>query len=108
MIAGHFAFASAVKSRLTRSGIASSVGDITYIPTWEGWLYLATVIDCHTKAVIGYAMDDNYRTPLIAEAIRNAARYVPIRHDVSAIPTRGPVRRGPGARNVASAGARSS
>jgi transposase InsO family protein len=30
------------------------VGDITYIPTWEGWLYLATVIDCHTKAVIGW------------------------------------------------------
>mgnify|MGYP000428946369 CR=1 FL=1 len=26
------------------------VGDITYIDTWEGWLYLATVIDCHTKA----------------------------------------------------------
>ena len=25
------------------------VGDITYIPTWEGWLYLATVIDCCTK-----------------------------------------------------------
>jgi len=24
------------------------IGDITYIPTWEGWLYLATVIDCHT------------------------------------------------------------
>jgi putative transposase len=38
------------------------VGDITYIPTWEGWLYLATVIDCHTKAVIGWAMDDNYKT----------------------------------------------
>ena len=30
------------------------VGDITYIPTWEGWLYLATVIDCHTKEVIGW------------------------------------------------------
>ena len=29
------------------------VGDITYIRTWSGWLYLATVIDCHTKAVIG-------------------------------------------------------
>ena len=27
------------------------VGDITYIQTWQGWLYLATVIDCHTKAV---------------------------------------------------------
>ena len=32
------------------------VGDITYIATWEGWLYLATVIDCHTKEVIGWAM----------------------------------------------------
>ena len=31
------------------------VGDITYISTWEGWLYLATVIDCHTKEVIGWA-----------------------------------------------------
>jgi putative transposase len=50
------------------------VGDITYIPTGEGWLYLATVIDCHTKEVIGYAMDDHYQTPLISRAIRNAAR----------------------------------
>lgn len=50
------------------------VGDITYIPTVQGWLYLATVIDCHTKEVIGYAMDDHYRTPLIIQAIRNAAR----------------------------------
>ena len=50
------------------------VGDITYIPTWEGWLFLATVIDCHTKAVIGWAMDDHYRTPLIGAAIRMAAR----------------------------------
>jgi putative transposase len=54
------------------------VGDITYIPTWEGWLYLATVIDCHTKAVVGYATDDNYRTPLIEEAIRMAARNYPL------------------------------
>lgn len=50
------------------------VGDITYIPTAQGWLYLATVIDCHTKEVIGYAMNDHYRTPLIIQAIRNAAR----------------------------------
>ncbi len=49
------------------------VGDITYIPTWEGWLYLATVIDCHTRMVIGYAMDDNYKTPLIQTALRHAA-----------------------------------
>jgi putative transposase len=50
------------------------VGDITYIPTWEGWLYLATVIDCHTKELVGWAMDDNYKTPLIRQAIEMAAR----------------------------------
>jgi transposase InsO family protein len=49
------------------------VGDITYIPTWQGWLFLATVIDCHTREVIGWAMDDHYRTPLIQQAIRMAA-----------------------------------
>jgi putative transposase len=49
------------------------VGDITYIPTWEGWLYLATVIDCHTKAVVGWATGDNYKTPLISAAINMAA-----------------------------------
>jgi putative transposase len=50
------------------------VGDITYVPTWEGWLYLATVIDCATRKVVGWAMDDNYRTPLITSAIEMAAR----------------------------------
>jgi transposase InsO family protein len=54
------------------------VGDITYIPTWEGWVYLATVIDCHTKQVIGWAMDDNYKTPLIEAAIQMAVRN----HDI--------------------------
>ena len=52
------------------------VGDITYIPTWQGWLYLATVIDCHTKEVIGWATDDNYKTPLIEKAIEMAARQL--------------------------------
>lgn len=50
------------------------VGDITYIPTWQGWVFLATVIDCHTKEVVGWAMDDNYKTPLIVAAIEMAAR----------------------------------
>jgi putative transposase len=50
------------------------VGDITYIPTWEGWLFLATVLDCHTKGVVGWAMGDNYKTPLISAAIDMAAR----------------------------------
>ena len=51
-------------------------GDITYIPTWQGWEYLATVIDCATRKVIGWAISDNYRTPLITKAIEMAARNV--------------------------------
>jgi putative transposase len=50
------------------------VGDITYIATWEGWEYLATVIDCATRKVVGWAMADNYKTPLITSAIEMAAR----------------------------------
>jgi transposase InsO family protein len=50
------------------------VGDITYIPTWEGWAFLATVIDCATRKVAGWAIDDNYKTPLITAAIEMAAR----------------------------------
>ena len=52
------------------------VGDITYIFTWEGWLYLATVIDCATRKVVGWAMDDNYKTSLITAAITMAARNI--------------------------------
>jgi transposase InsO family protein len=55
---------------------AKMVGDITYIPTWQGWEYLATVIDCATRKVIGWAIDDNYRAPLITKAIQMAARNV--------------------------------
>ena len=50
------------------------VGDITYIPTWEGWLYLASVVDCATRKCVGWAMDDNYKTPLVTAAIEIAAR----------------------------------
>ena len=57
------------------------VGDITYIPTWEGWVYLATVIDCATRKVAGWAMDDNYQTPLITCAIEMAARNLDLPAD---------------------------
>jgi transposase InsO family protein len=50
------------------------VGDITYIRTWAGWLYLATVIDCFNKEVIGYAMADHMRTELVTDALEMAAR----------------------------------
>jgi putative transposase len=60
---------------------AKIVGDITYIPAWEGWLYLATAIDCATRKVIGWAMDDNYKTPLITAAIEMAARNLDLPGD---------------------------
>jgi transposase InsO family protein len=50
------------------------VGDITYIRTWEGWIYLATVIDCATKMVLGYAMADHMRASLVGDAMAMAAR----------------------------------
>jgi putative transposase len=48
------------------------VGDITYIPTWQGWLYLATVIDCYTKAVVGWSMADHLRAGLVGDALKMA------------------------------------
>ena len=47
-------------------------GDITYIATWEGWLYLATVIDIASRRVVGYALADHLRTELVAGALSNA------------------------------------
>jgi transposase InsO family protein len=53
---------------------AKIVGDITSIPTWQGWAFLATVIDCATRKCVGWTIDDNYRTPLITSAIQMAAQ----------------------------------
>lgn len=50
------------------------VGDITYIRTWEGWLFLATVIDCASKTVLGYAMAEHMRASLVVDAMAMAAR----------------------------------
>ncbi len=50
------------------------VGDITYLPTWEGYAYLATLIDCHTKACIGYAIAEHMRAELVIDALHMAAR----------------------------------
>jgi transposase InsO family protein len=47
-------------------------GDITYIHTWEGWLYLATVIDLASRRVVGWATADHLRTDLVEQALRNA------------------------------------
>jgi putative transposase len=47
-------------------------GDITYVRTVSGWAYLATVIDLHSRKVIGYAVADHLRTSLIVEALAAA------------------------------------
>ena len=50
-------------------------GDITYVRTWEGWLYLATVIDIASRRVVGWAMADHMRTELVADAMRMALEH---------------------------------
>jgi transposase InsO family protein len=47
-------------------------GDITYIATWEGWAYLATVIDIASRQVVGWALADHMRTDLVSDALRMA------------------------------------
>ena len=48
------------------------VGDITYVATWEGWAYLATVIDLASRKVVGWALADHMRTELVTEALEMA------------------------------------
>jgi transposase InsO family protein len=48
------------------------VSDITYIHTQEGWMYLATVIDLHSRAVIGWAMDKRINKELVCNALMMA------------------------------------
>ena len=48
------------------------VGDITYVRTWSGWVYLATVLDLATRKVIGWAMAEHMRTELIVDAVAMA------------------------------------
>ena len=45
------------------------VGDITYIPTQEGWLYLAVVIDLYSRRVIGWSMDAHMSSTLVNDAL---------------------------------------
>jgi putative transposase len=48
------------------------VGDITYLPTGEGWLYLAVVLDLCSRAVVGWAMADHMRAELVNQALAMA------------------------------------
>jgi putative transposase len=48
------------------------VGDITYLPTGEGWLYLAVVLDLCSRAVVGWSMADHMRAELVQQALSMA------------------------------------
>jgi putative transposase len=48
------------------------VADITYVPTTEGWLYLATVLDAWSRRIVGWAMADTLQTDLVVEALNMA------------------------------------
>lgn len=57
------------------------VGDITYVRTWTGWLYVATVIDCYSRKVVGWAADTHMRTSLVTAALRMAAGTGRLEHN---------------------------
>ncbi len=46
--------------------------DITYLKTWEGWIYLAAVQDLYSRRIVGWSMADHMRTELVADALKMA------------------------------------
>ena len=48
------------------------LSDITYIRTWEGWLYLAVLLDAYSRKVVGWALADHMRTELVTAALQMA------------------------------------
>src|SRR5439155_6655589 len=63
---------------LMRRDIAAAATDrlwlanITYVPMWEGWLYLAVILDDYSQRVVGWALADHLRTELATAALRMA------------------------------------
>ncbi len=69
--------AAVAPNRLARAFTAPApdrrwVGDITYLPTGEGWLYLATLLDVYSRRVVGFALADHLRTELALAALQLA------------------------------------
>jgi putative transposase len=50
------------------------VSDITYIPTREGWLYLAIVLDLYSRSILGWKLSDSMEANLVVDALRRALR----------------------------------
>lgn len=58
------------------------VGDITYVKTWDGWAYLATVIDLYSRKVVGWAIADHMRTSLVVEALKMGLTHRDVKANV--------------------------
>jgi putative transposase len=66
--------ASAAPDRVGRQFVAAApdrlwTADITYVPTWTGFLYLAVVLDVYSRRIVGWAMVDHLRTELVMSAL---------------------------------------
>ena len=71
--------AVAAKDRLKQRFKAKAVdrvwvGDITFVPTAEGWLYLAVLIDLYSRRVVGWAMSERIDQQLVLDALTGARR----------------------------------
>ncbi|CUU61241.1 putative transposase [Parafrankia irregularis] len=49
--------------------------DVTYVPTEQGWLYLAVVLDLYSRRIVGWSMSAEQKTPLVADALTMALRH---------------------------------
>ena len=68
---------TAAEDLLKRDFVATQVdkvwvADITYVPTQEGFLYLAFILDVHSRRIVGWAMESHLRTELVVDALRMA------------------------------------
>jgi putative transposase len=50
------------------------VADVTYLRTWEGWLYLAAVQDAYSRAIVGWSMAEHMRAELVVDALEMAVQ----------------------------------
>jgi putative transposase len=64
----HRAFSAAAPNRLW-------VADITYLPTWQGFLYLAVILDAFSRRVVGWAMAEHLQAELVVTALEMASRH---------------------------------
>ncbi len=57
-------------------------GDITFIPTSAGWLYLAVVIDLCSRRIVGWSLDDHLRSDLVLDALNQAIQTRPVNRTI--------------------------